>query len=87
MLVNYGGASARFNEVQLGDCGDAHGLKPNADPLEEGHVIGAAIFRSPEAMLNLRWGPPTDIWSLGTTVDCGPQLRSQHVPQQDRAAP
>ena len=68
VLVNYCGASARFSEVQLGDCGDAYRFHPKADPLEEGHVIGAAIFRSPEAMLNLRWGPPTDIWSLGTTV-------------------
>lgn len=41
---------------------------PNAGPLEETHVISAAIFRSPEAQLNLRWGPPTDIWSLGATV-------------------
>ncbi|KAL2048848.1 hypothetical protein ABVK25_010906 [Lepraria finkii] len=68
VLVNYGGASARFSDVQLGDCGDAYRFNPKADPLEEGHVIGAAIFRSPEAMLNLRWGPPTDIWSLGTTL-------------------
>jgi hypothetical protein len=30
--------------------------------------MGAAIFRSPEAMLNLRWGPSTDIWSFGATV-------------------
>lgn len=58
----------RFSDVQLGDCGDAYRFNPNADPFEEGHIIGATIFRSPEAMLNLRWGPPTDIWSLGTTL-------------------
>lgn len=68
VLINYGDNSARFSEVQLGDGGDACRFSPEANPLEEGHVIGAAIFRSPEAMLNLRWGPPTDIWSLGTTV-------------------
>lgn len=39
-----------------------------ASPFEEGHVIGAAMFRSPEAMLNLRWRAPTDIWSFGATV-------------------
>ena len=33
-----------------------------------GPDIGAAIFRSPEAMLNLRWGSSTDIWSFGATV-------------------
>ena len=48
--------------------GDAYRVNPKANPLAEGHVIRAAIFWSPEAMLNLRWGPPTDIWSLGTTV-------------------
>lgn len=26
------------------------------------------MFRSPEAMLNLVWGPPTDIWPLGATI-------------------
>ena len=67
ILVNYGLDSARFSEVQLGDCGDTYKVEPNADPLQ-GHVIGAAIFRSPEAMLNLRWQAPTDIWSFGATV-------------------
>ena len=67
ILVNYGSDTARFSEVQLGDCGDACMVDPNADPLE-GHVIGAAIFRSPEAMLNLRWQAPTDTWSFGATV-------------------
>ena len=67
VLVNYGNDAARFSEVQLGDCGDVYRVDPNADPLE-GHIIGAAIFRSPEAMLNLRWGTPTDIWSFGATV-------------------
>ena len=52
----------------LGDCGDVFSVDPKASPLEEGHVIGAAIFRSPEAMLNLRWRAPTDIWSFGATV-------------------
>lgn len=69
ILVNYGHDSARFSEVQLGDLGDACIIDPNADPLQ-GHVIGAAIFRSPEAMLNLRWKAPTDIWSFGATVSC-----------------
>jgi casein kinase II subunit alpha len=47
-------------------------FNPNAGPLEESHVISAAIFRSPETQLNLRWGPPTDIWSLGATVSSWP---------------
>lgn len=68
ILVNYGTAPDRFSEVQLGDCGEAIIVDPKASPFEEGHVIGAAIFRSPEAMLNLRWRTPTDIWSFGATV-------------------
>ena len=68
ILINYGSDATRFSRVALGNCGDVHRFNPNADPLEESHVISAAIFRSPEAQLNLRWGPPTDIWSLGATV-------------------
>ncbi|KAL8931623.1 MAG: hypothetical protein Q9211_006832, partial [Gyalolechia sp. 1 TL-2023] len=71
VLVNYGGASARFSEVQLGDCGDAYRFNPKADPLEEGHVIGAAIFRSAEAMLNLSYAPnmfPDEIAQLISLV-------------------
>ena len=65
VLIDYGNDATRFSRVALGDCGDVHRFNPN---LEESHVISAAIFRSPEAQLNLRWGPPTDIWSLGATV-------------------
>ncbi len=53
ILVNYGHNSARFSEVQLRDCGDTCMIDPNVNLLQ-GHVIGAAIFRSLEAMLNLR---------------------------------
>ena len=74
VLINYGSETTRFSRVTLGDCGDVYRFNPNADPLEESHVISAAIFRSPEAQLNLRWGPPTDIWSLGATVRSSPPL-------------
>ena len=30
----------------------------------EEHVISATIFRSSKTVLNLIWGPSTDIWSL-----------------------
>jgi casein kinase II subunit alpha len=72
VLVNYGSGPARFSDVALGDCGDVFRVDLNADPRnmakEDGHIIGAAIYRSPEAMLNLRWGTATDIWSFGATV-------------------
>ena len=31
-------------------------------------IIGAPIWRSPEAQLQIGWSTPTDIWSLGTMV-------------------
>ncbi|TVY34706.1 hypothetical protein LSUB1_G005774 [Lachnellula subtilissima] len=73
ILINYSIDSCsgpyRFREVALGDCGDACFVDPEDDLKlgEHGHVIGAHMFRSPEAMLNLRWGTATDIWSFGTT--------------------
>jgi serine/threonine protein kinase len=35
---------------------------------KEGHVIGAAFTRSPEATFQLPWGTATDIWSFGTAM-------------------
>ena len=36
------------------------------------HAIGAAIFRSPGALLGLKWSTATDIWSFGATAStCG----------------
>ncbi|PVH82014.1 putative serine/threonine protein kinase [Cadophora sp. DSE1049] len=70
ILINYGGGPCRFREVELGDCGDAClvNAKDHLKLGENGHMIGAHMFRSPEAMLNLRWGTATDIWSFGTTL-------------------
>ncbi|MCJ1426505.1 hypothetical protein MMC29_004408 [Sticta canariensis] len=64
LLVNYGNGGNRFSDIKLADCGDSS----HVDTVIENHVIGATMFRSPEAMLNLVWGPPTDIWSLGATL-------------------
>lgn len=60
ILVNYSCDFARFSEVQLGDCEDTCMVDPNANPLQD-YVIGAIIFRNPEAMLNLRWRTSTNI--------------------------
>lgn len=67
ILVNHGQAREKYSKIVLSDNGDSVYL-PSLPASEEGHIIGAHIFRSPEAMLNLKWGPATDIWSLGTTV-------------------
>ncbi len=55
VLVNYSDSLIRFSKVQLCDCG---GTYTTANPLDEGHIIGATILRSPEAMLHL---PQSDI--------------------------
>ncbi|CZT40874.1 related to serine/threonine protein kinase [Rhynchosporium secalis] len=70
ILINYSSGPHRFRDVELGDCGDVCLVNPK-DHLklgESGHIIGAHMFRSPEAMLSLRWGTATDIWSFGTTL-------------------
>ncbi|TVY17231.1 3-phosphoinositide-dependent protein kinase B [Lachnellula arida] len=70
ILANYGKGPLRFADIQLADLGDVCRINA-AEYLKigkSGSHIGAAIFRSPEAMLNLRWGPSTDIWSFGATV-------------------
>lgn len=55
-------------EAKLADCGDACNVGFETDPRGTAHVIGAAIFRSPEALLGLKWSTPTDIWSFGATL-------------------
>jgi len=70
VLVNYnqGDTQLRFTDVELGDCGSAtsvdHEFAKNSVP------IGAPIWRSPEAMLQLPsgWNTATDIWSFGLCV-------------------
>ncbi|KAI9729161.1 MAG: hypothetical protein M1834_007068 [Cirrosporium novae-zelandiae] len=81
ILVDYHNEGpSQFREIELGDCGDVWRVDPK-DHLkvgEHGHGIGAAMFRSLEAMLNLRWGAPTDIWFFGTTVRLNPYLTIVH---------
>lgn len=64
ILVNHSDNESRFSDVTLADCGHS----THIDSVVEERIISATIFRSPEAMLNLIWGPPTDIWSLGATA-------------------
>lgn len=76
ILVNHGSNGARFSDVKLADCGDS----THVDSVEELHTIGAPIFRSPEAMLDLVWGTPTDIWSFGATVRSALSRTGNRVP-------
>lgn len=66
VFVNHGQGDQRFSDIQLGDCGGA--VSQDSKFAREGHLIGAAFTRSPEAMLQLHWGTPTDIWSFGNAV-------------------
>lgn len=83
ILLNQGTGSSRFTEVELADCGDVTWVDPK-NHLKvglDGPHMGAAIFRSPEAMIELRWGTPTDIWSFGTTVSGPNSNREWNRPQ------
>ncbi|EPE24109.1 Protein kinase-like (PK-like) [Glarea lozoyensis ATCC 20868] len=66
VLVNYGKGASRFTDVELADCGNTvHISSPFANDCD---VIGAPVWRSPEAQLQISWGTPTDIWSLRTLL-------------------
>lgn len=67
VFVNHGSTGdERFTRIQLGDFG---GVVPqDSDFARDGHLIGAGISRSPEAMLQMHWGTPTDVWSFGNAV-------------------
>ena len=64
VLVNYQQGDLRFADVELADCGSA--VRVDSMFAKDRDIIGAPIWRSPEAQLQIGWGTPTDIWSLGT---------------------
>ncbi|WPG97786.1 Hypothetical protein R9X50_00056700 [Acrodontium crateriforme] len=66
ILLNFDTSGVKVVEAKLADCGDA--CKVENDPRGTSHAIGAAIFRSPEALMGLKWSTSTDIWSFGTTL-------------------
>src|SRR6266516_7522201 len=67
VFVTYGQGGNRY--VHLGDCGNT---VPDDSPWAGGYEeIGAPIWRSPEATLQMGWDTlqsPTDIWSFNTMV-------------------
>lgn len=66
ILVNYGQGDIRFTDVQLADCGNT--VPADSAYAKDGDLIGAPIWRSPEAQLRIGWGTQTDIWSFGALV-------------------
>ncbi|KAL2019226.1 hypothetical protein VTK56DRAFT_9953 [Thermocarpiscus australiensis] len=78
IFVNYGQGDQRFSDIRLGDCGGA--VSQDSKFAKEGHIIGAAFTRSPEAMFQLPWGTATDVWSFGNAPRAWwrlPPLRSR----------
>ncbi|GAB1744222.1 hypothetical protein NU219Hw_g1375t2 [Hortaea werneckii] len=68
ILLNYDQKGATVVEAKLADYGDAYEADLDTNPHGAAHVIGAGIFRSPEALLGLQWSTSTDIWSFGATL-------------------
>lgn len=66
IFINHGQGDQHFSNIQLGDCGGV--VSQDSSFAKEGHVIGAAFTRSPEATFQLPWGTATDIWSFGTAM-------------------
>ncbi|KAK4117875.1 kinase-like protein [Canariomyces notabilis] len=64
VMVNYGSNDSenRFTDVQLADMGSSY--PEDHKYAREGAPIGAAIWRSPEALFKRSWDTKTDIWSF-----------------------
>lgn len=56
----------RITDVKLADFEST--VPEDSQYAKDGDPIGTAIFRSPEAHLQMQWGTPTDVWSFGTMV-------------------
>ncbi|KAK3298939.1 kinase-like domain-containing protein [Chaetomium fimeti] len=66
IFVNHGQGDNRFSDMELGDCGGV--VSQESKFAKEGHIIGAAFTRSPEATFQLPWNTATDIWSFGNAI-------------------
>ena len=65
ILVDSDYGFTSLSNTKLCDLGDSAHLDSPKD-----HVIGAAVYRAPEANFGLPWTTAVDIWSFGATV-CG----------------
>lgn len=70
----------RFTDVQLADCGST--VSADSAYAKDSDIIGAPIWRSPEAQLRIGWGIPTDIWSFGALV-CPHQVSECYLSSSD----
>ncbi|KAL3467200.1 putative serine/threonine protein kinase [Aspergillus heterothallicus] len=56
----------RFSEVQLGDLGSCY--PADSSIAKNGTPVGAAIWSSPEVIMETPWTTATDIWSFGAVL-------------------
>ncbi|SMR53031.1 unnamed protein product [Zymoseptoria tritici ST99CH_1E4] len=66
ILLDFDSNSKQVTEVQLADFEST--VAENSQHAIDGDATGTAIFRSPEAHLQMSWSTPTDIWSFGATL-------------------
>ncbi|KAI9935088.1 hypothetical protein AWENTII_005357 [Aspergillus wentii] len=68
VLVNYvpEDSGPRFTNVQLADLENT--VHVESKFCKDRDAIGAPLWRSPEAQLELQWGPAADIWAFGSMV-------------------
>lgn len=78
ILIKYGQNPVRFSDVKVADCGDTTHI--SSEQAKNGAIIGASVFRSPEAMLNMAWNTATDIWSFGTLVSYSEASKVVDIP-------
>ncbi|KAL3711217.1 hypothetical protein TMatcc_005015 [Talaromyces marneffei ATCC 18224] len=56
----------RFSEVQLGDLGGCYSV--DSEFAKRGTPVGAAMWSSPEVIMETPWNTATDIWSFGAVL-------------------
>ncbi|PWY89543.1 STE/STE20 protein kinase [Aspergillus sclerotioniger CBS 115572] len=66
IFVNYKQGENRFSEIQLGDLGGCY--PADSTIAKKGTPIGAAMWSSPEVLMETPWNTATDIWSFGTVL-------------------
>lgn len=66
IFVNYQNGDNRFSEVQLGDLGGCYSV--DSEFAKGGTPVGAAMWSSPEVIMETPWNTATDIWSFGAVV-------------------
>ncbi|PYI07608.1 putative serine/threonine protein kinase [Aspergillus sclerotiicarbonarius CBS 121057] len=66
IFVNYKEGENRFSEIQLGDLGTCY--PADSSIARKGTPVGAAMWSSPEVLMETPWNTATDIWSFGTVL-------------------